>query len=415
MRKRTKMILSFLLSGCFLIGGCSKGAGDDSGKYSGVSESAGGAASESAGGQADGLTLSSVYNGAELDLLDEAVREYLCLTDEDSQAAFLAAHVGDNYDYQSCTLRWKSNGSKKYTLWVADNEGFENALQITTNRIQAQIGLLQPGKTYYWKVEGDGGVESAVDTFSTKDAPCRVLSLDGAHNVRDLGGWTTESGKKVNYGLLYRGGKLNAINAGDTTLSERGVSDMRDILGIKTEIDLRSSADNGGQTESFLGSDILYVASSLPQYSQIVPSFKNYKGAAPAALKKIFDALSDRTNYPVYFHCNAGADRTGTLAFLINGFLGVPYGDLTRDFELTSFSLYGKRWRSDISEGKFVSGGVMQDNADNFVAWGQLYELIMNDYAGEGGTLSSAIENYLVSVVGCTGEQLQSIKEIMLS
>ena len=47
----------------------------------------------------------------------------------------------------------------------------------------------------------------------------------------------------------------------------------------------------------------------------------------------------------MYFHCIGGADRTGTLAFLIEALLGVNEGDMSKDYELTSF--YSERLRND--------------------------------------------------------------------
>ena len=41
-------------------------------------------------------------------------------------------------------------------------------------------------------------------------------------------------------------------------------------------------------------------------------------------------AIADENRYPVYIHCTGGADRTGTLAFLINALLGVGEDDLIR-------------------------------------------------------------------------------------
>ena len=39
----------------------------------------------------------------------------------------------------------------------------------------------------------------------------------------------------------------------------------------------------------------------------------------------------------MYFHCAGGADRTGTLAFLIEALVGVSENDLSKDYELTTF------------------------------------------------------------------------------
>ena len=108
-----------------------------------------------------------------------------------------------------------------------------------------------------------------------------------------------------------------------------------------------------------------------------------------------------------------GADRTGTVAFLINGLLGVSFADLTKDFEMTSFSRYGARLRGPDDPENFVFG-IMQDDADNYVAWGELHDLIMKHYGDESGDLSFAVANYLEKTCGIAAEQINEIKRIML-
>lgn len=53
----------------------------------------------------------------------------------------------------------------------------------------------------------------------------------------------------------------------------------------------------------------------------------------------------------VYLHCVGGADRTGTLAFLIEALVGVSESDLSKDYELTSFDGSHTRRRSDPGQG----------------------------------------------------------------
>ena len=52
-----------------------------------------------------------------------------------------------------------------------------------------------------------------------------------------------------------------------------------------------------------------------------------------------------RQGKKILFHCNKGADRTGTFAFLLEGLLGVSESDLAKDYELTSF-VYSGRYRN---------------------------------------------------------------------
>jgi protein tyrosine/serine phosphatase len=47
----------------------------------------------------------------------------------------------------------------------------------------------------------------------------------------------------------------------------------------------------------------------------------------------------------VYFHCRIGADRTGTLAYLLEGLLGVQDEDRYEEYELTYLSGHVDRAR----------------------------------------------------------------------
>ena len=357
------------------------------------------------------------FNGESIDLCKPVLREYLGLEDEDAQAAFLYENRYVGQDGQAPVFSWSDDGSLSYTVYFADNAGFEDAVTIISEDEELEeAGFFLPGKTYYWKVEGDSGITEA-DSFSTLDSPIRMIEADGAYNIRDLGGWNTVDGKTVNYGMLYRGGQLNGYSGMDA-LTEKGKYVFNEILGIKSELDLRRPGkDDGGQSECWWNKDGEYVKISLSQYSRIVPQYESdrlgFVEQSTEAIKSIFDFLSNKNNYPIYFHCNSGADRTGTLAFLILGLLGVSYEDITRDFETTSFTYYGERWRSAIEDDKFTESGVMQADSNNFIAWGEMYSLIMQYYS-EGGTLSDAIENYLISVCGVSSENIVNFKEIML-
>ena len=45
-----------------------------------------------------------------------------------------------------------------------------------------------------------------------------------------------------------------------------------------------------------------------------------------------------REDKPVFFHCSIGSDRTGTMAILLLGALGVPEPDVCKDYELSYFA-----------------------------------------------------------------------------
>lgn len=423
MQKRIKQIIVFLLSVTliFACAACTFRLEADAPGENGQEQPSGDNEQEPFPEEGAGSIDLNEYSGSTVDLCMGTLREYLELEDPDLQAKFLYDHQGVGQDEQAPVFSWKGDGSEQYTVFFADNSDFENAVSLVVHgEILEDAGFFLPGKTYYWKVQGDSGV-SDIDTFCTENKSIRIIEAEGACNIRDLGGWNTEDGRTVKYGMIYRGGQLNGYNGMDA-LTDKGKYVFNEILKMNTEIDLRTAGrDDGGQTSCWWNKEAQYVKIALPQYSRIIPEYKGssrstvkFQKDSLDAIKRIITFLSDESNYPVYIHCNAGADRTGTLAFLIGGLLGVSYEDLTRDFETTSFTYYGARWRSAIVDGKFSPSGIMRDDTTNFIAWGEMYSLLMENYAGEEGTLSSAVENYLVKACGVDTECIDAIRGIML-
>lgn len=188
------------------------------------------------------------------------------------------------------------------------------------------IGQTAGGVTHYNEVPNvptpfaSGG---KAGTLKPLDA-LRWINTPQAANVRDLGGWACDGGT-IKYGLLIRGGKLAA--------ADRAV--LVGELGVQHDLDLRgrdgvSPEDEPDMTESPLGSDVWYTRTQQYTWYTLTPvaTWQTY-------LRTIFDAATH--NEPVYFHCSAGADRTGTLACVIEGLLGVSQSDIDKDYELTCF------------------------------------------------------------------------------
>lgn len=339
----------------------------------------------------------------EVDICDDVIRGYLEATDARNQYFWLSTYSGQKYDHQVLSLDWYRDGSASYKVYFSENADFSNPIIVETVYSIMENTTLIPGKTYYWKVIGTitpdvlGG-----GRIKVKDAPVRWISVDGVGNVRDMGGWKTASGKTVKYGMLYRGRKLEDV-------TEEGIATIKQ-LGLKTELDIRYAS----QKFQTPGTGMNYEFIESPgQYDGVM---KNEPDVFKASYKRLFELLSDESNYPFYAHCNAGADRTGTYAFIVNGLLGVSYEDLTRDFELTSFSSSGKRWRGKGTGGTFAEGDdVMQEDSNNTVAWGRLYKTMM-DYGAKNGctTLQSSIEHWLLNYIGVPQSHIDSFKSIML-
>jgi protein-tyrosine phosphatase len=113
---------------------------------------------------------------------------------------------------------------------------------------------------------------------------------------------------------------------------------------------------------------------------------------AKEACRKALELVSDERNLPLLFHCSSGQDRTGTLAFLINGLLGVSSEDLVRDWEASAL------WKDEHD----------WFNRNNTYA---ALLAVMDRYPGE--TLNDRIESYVKST-GFTDADIARLRALLL-
>lgn len=253
------------------------------------------------------------------------------------------------------TLPYRTDIPQPVTLkWQHNEDAVQTTISVNTSATVLSSGVKQydatgydnypiynllPNKTYYYTVThllADGSLVTAkTGSFTTGSIPWRLLKVDGIQNVRDLGGWTGLNGKKVKYGKLFRGSALDDSEFPYLLLSGHGRTEMVSDIGIRADLDLRYN-----YTESAISKDMAFLCKGYGSYAQAITT-PDYRAAFKTILEWIVARLSESHPKPVYFHCQGGCDRTGTLSFLLLGLLGVSESDLAREYELSSFSAIG--------------------------------------------------------------------------
>ena len=323
----------------------------------------------------------------------ERAKEYLLASATENVADYFI-EIRD----QACPVRieWQSTdeSAAKFLVQYARKRDFSDVISVEADGVNSiDVYNLYKSSEYFVKVtafDKNGGLLSCAEsTFQTTSLGPRVMMIENICNVRDFGGYETSSGKTLAQGVAYRGGSLTPLprNPLDTMITDDGKAYMRDVLGIKAEIDLRSEEESGIP---------LAQGSVIPGVKLQYLTINGYDAAMkePERFRKVFSAFADKSNYPLYYHCTAGSDRTGTVTFLLYAFLGVSEFDCIKSHEFSSFSIYGERNTKTGESSEWFRS---------------FYDRLQSEYAGD--TLQEKAKNYL-RAIGVTQSEMDNIKGI---
>ncbi|WP_308406386.1 tyrosine-protein phosphatase [Streptomyces sp. AC602_WCS936] len=202
------------------------------------------------------------------------------------------------------------------------------------------------------------------------------IALQGAVNVRDLGGYRTEWGRQVRYGRVFRADALSRLTDGDVsklsglrlrtvvdfrlspevrrdgadrvpegvTVVSRPVDDLglyartTEVIGSKDPV-AQEAALGDGRAERMMRSiyrTFVTDADSRRQFAAVVRDVAHTKGT------------------PLLFHCTSGKDRTGWMSYLLLRAVGVPARAAERDFLLSN--TFRREADREVREGLRESG-----------------------------------------------------------
>ncbi len=188
---------------------------------------------------------------------------------------------------------------------------------------------LIPNQVYKWELASDPNTYGFVKFTGER----RILNTGDVRNTRDLGGLPVDTDGNgtidghLDYGRLFRGIRLPSSNS---------VTELTN-LGINSELDLRESNSDTNQISRYnrIEAQNYYVNPFTTANHTPLAAETTYYNMTRAAVKYAMQEIVANKN--LYFHCRIGTDRTGTVAWVLEGLLGVPEEERIQDYELSFF------------------------------------------------------------------------------
>lgn len=243
-------------------------------------------------------------------------------------------------------------------------------------------------------------------TTST-DSNKRLLRLEGAYNVRDIGGYLTAEGHIVQTGRFLRADGLHRLTSDD--------QDTILGIGVRTVIDLRHAKElaekrnvfNGSARANYYNISLINPATSTnANIRSLGDMYVNMLDECGPLLREVFERMAEAEGDGVLFHCAAGKDRTGVVAALLLDLAGVERSVIIADYAETEVNLSPimDELRQDRPE------QIPADMYERFLGSAPSnMELMLNHLHGAFGGANSYFAR-----IGLSEEQIAGLKRMLL-
>ena len=171
----------------------------------------------------------------------------------------------------------------------------------------------------------------------------RHLPMEGAWNVRDLGGYATKEGHQTQWQRFLRSDSMHTLTQADQEkLIEYGLGTVVDLRMTPEVLLTPNVFSRSGTVDfyhlNFLGDERNFARApeGSGRTETMTHSYYDYLEVCQENISKILRVLADAPDRVSAFHCHGGKDRTGLIAAMLLSLAGVPAETIAGDYGLSA-------------------------------------------------------------------------------
>ncbi|WP_409057159.1 tyrosine-protein phosphatase [Streptomyces sp. SYP-A7185] len=317
-------------------------------------------------------------------------------------------------------------------------------MRITRTRTAVGVALsaLALGTLPVWAAHAEPAAPAAAERGTARHAPhhprpaadgVRQIPLQGAVNVRDLGGYRTYDGERVRYGQVFRADALAKLTDADVAtlvgLRLKKVVDFRvpaevrydgpDRLPAGLAVTPRAVNDNGlfaklmtviGSRDPVKQEEMLGSGKADAFMRDVYRTFVTDAANRAQFAATLRDIARGGTASPLLYHCTAGKDRTGWTSYLLLRAVGVPERTAVDDF--LASNTYRAAYDAKVREG-LKQGGLMQ-NPDLLIPLQEVRTGYLEAALAEAQREYGGLGGYLTKGLGLDARTILALRERMV-
>lgn len=256
--------------------------------------------------------------------------------------------------------------------------------------------------------------------------PGSQIKLEGAVNVRDLGGYKTTDGLTIKPQKLIRSAELATITDSDKK-KLASTYKLSHIVDFRTNSEVTAKPDPTMENVAYTHDSVMKDNGSSTSTEDLTASLATMDNpetflieanksfvtdeTSIQAYKKFFEVLLANQEGSVLWHCTAGKDRAGFGTALVLSALGVDKDTVIDDYMLSN------KYRADENKKAIAAVAAKTDNQkmiDGMTAVMEVRESYINAAFDEIDAKYGSMEQFLTDELGLTDAKQTQLKKMYL-